>query len=110
MPLIVGLGGLILVVMRYMLAFRIASIVIKVVTRLLLLAVVIAVFISILTSIQSAINSLNALAPPMLVLVFSWFVPDNFSTCLSVLASVQLIIWAWHWKKYAFDLLAGGVS
>jgi len=110
MPFFAALGAMLGVLARIYVVSRIVNIVTKVATRVILFGVVVGVFLGVLTAIENTITGLSSITPPSIVLVFSWFVPSNFYACVSAIATVQLLIWAWHWKKYAFDFLAGGVS
>lgn len=76
--------------------------------RVLILGTIITLLVTTTTLFLSAVEALldltYASAPAELVMVSQWFIPSNFWLCLSTIAAVKALRWAYEWNIRVINL------
>lgn len=65
-------------------------------------------FLAILGVLIVGINAIITNVIPVLpqdLVPITYCIPSNFSLCAGSIISVKLLIWAWSWKRWYFELL-----
>lgn len=65
-----------------------------------------------LLGIKALILGMSLVIPPELMISWGWFMPDNFSTCVSLILSAEVIAWVYRQKIAFFRAMNGlmGIS
>ena len=94
---------------KIVMAYRLVAMSYKVLVRVAIFTVLAGLFVAVLASIQALCTSIVPVIPAPVLVAYRWIIPSNFVPCVTAIISTQVIIWAWHWKKYAIEFASEGV-